>query len=79
MQVLALAIQEGAKPAENIKAFRKKHGLSYPILSDEPGDILAKFGFDGIPSNVILDKKDHYVAHPDSPEEIATELKKLTK
>lgn len=79
MQVLALSIQEQGNPVDKIKAFRKAHGLTYPILSDQPGAIIGKFGFDGIPSNVILDKNDRYVANPDSVEAMAAKLKEMTR
>ncbi len=78
MQVLALSIQEQGDPIAKIKAFRKEHHLTYPILSDQPGAIIEKFGFDGIPSNVILDKNDRYVANPDSVDAMAAKLKEMT-
>lgn len=79
MQVLALSIQEQGNPVDKIKVFRKEHHLTYPILSDQPGAIIGKFGFEGIPSNVILDKSDHYVAAPDSVEDMAAKLKEMTR
>lgn len=63
VQVLALAIQEGVPdPNVNIKMFRKRHGLTYPILSDEKATIIQKFGFGSIPSNVVIDKQGKYIA-----------------
>lgn len=80
VQVLALAIQEGVPdPKVNIKKFRKEHGVTYPTLSDEQGAIIQKFGFDGIPSNVILDKTGKYVSHPDEVDDIVKQLKKMTQ
>ena len=79
MQVLALSIQEQGNPLDKIKAFRHEHHLTYPILSDQPGAIIGKFGFEGIPSNVILNKNDRYVAAPDTVEDMAAKLKALTR
>ena len=79
MQVLAISNQEQGNPAEKIKAFRKEHGLTYPILSDQPAALLTKFGFDGFPSNAILDKNNRLVAAPDTVEEIAAKVKALTR
>jgi peroxiredoxin len=79
VQVLAISNQEQGSPADKIKTFRKEHGLTYPILSDQPATILTRFGFDGFPSNAILDKNDRYVAAPDTVEEMAAKLKALTR
>ena len=80
MQVLALAIQEGVPdPATKIKAFRAQYKLTYPILSDEKAIVMQRFGFSGIPSNVILDKQGKYVANVDSLGDMDQQLKKLTK
>lgn len=53
--------------------------MTYPILSDEEGKVIGKFGFSGIPSNVILDKTGKYVANPDDVPAILAKLKQLTK
>ena len=80
--MIALDMQESqvdpkTSPITQIKLFRKAHHLTYPILSDDPGKIITKFGFDGIPSNVVLDRQGRYVANPDDADGIKAVLKKL--
>lgn len=61
--MVGMAIQEG-KPSANMAMFRKKHKVTYPLWSDEPGKIIEKFGFTGIPQNVVIDRTGKYVAAP---------------
>ncbi len=82
--MIALSIQETAedpkvKPYDQIAKFRKLHGVTYPILSDEQATIITKFGFQGIPENVIIDQTGKYRANPQSVEEIVAEVKKLSR
>ena len=81
MQVVALSIQEQTDPTiepfAQIAKFRKAHGVTYPILSDEKATVIGKFGFQGIPENVVIDKTGKYRANPQSVEEIVTTVQKL--
>jgi peroxiredoxin len=78
--VLALSIQEqGADPFDKIRAFRKEHKVTYPILSDQNATVIGKFGFAGIPSTVIIDKNGKYVGTMDSMAQVAAKLQKLAK
>ncbi len=78
--MISLSIQEGVpNPFIKLKGFRKQHEVTYPILSDEQGKVIGKFGFSGIPANVILDKNGKYVANPDTVAEIVTKLKSMSK
>jgi peroxiredoxin len=79
VQVLGLAIQEGDGPIAKMRKFRNDHGLTYPLLHDEPGDIITKFGFEGIPQDVVINAKGTYVAAPDTIEKLTAALKKLVK
>lgn len=82
VQVIGLAIQEaqgGGDPFTNIKGFRQKHKLTYTLASDEKAEIIAKFGFDSIPSIVLLDKNGKYVANPDDVDTLTAKLKKMVK
>lgn len=78
MVVLGLAIQEG-KPAEKMAAFRKKHKITYRLLSDEPGKVIEKFGFTGIPQNVVIDRSGTYVAAPNTLDELEKAIVKALK
>jgi len=78
--VLALSIQEGVPdPFTKIRQFRKAHNVTYPILSDEKGAVITKFGISGIPANVILDRNGKYVYNPDDVDAMVKDLNKLTK
>jgi peroxiredoxin len=79
VQVLGVAVQEGDAPAAKFKKFRKDHGVTYPLLLDEPGDIIQKFGFVGIPQGIVIDSKGKYVSSPDSVAGFTATLKKLVK
>lgn len=77
--MLGLAIQEGTDPIQKIKAFRTKHHITYPLLSDEPAVIIQKFGFTGIPQCVVIDTTGKYVGAPNTVPELKALLKKLGK
>ena len=79
VQVLGIAVQEGESPAGKFSKFRKDHGVTYPLLLDEPGVIIQKFGFTGIPQGIVIDGKGKYVSAPDSVDGITATLKKLVK
>jgi hypothetical protein len=44
----------GLDPAEKAKAFRKQHGLTYPIVVDD-GDLRELFGVRGYGTEIVLD------------------------
>jgi len=79
VQVLGIAVQEGKDPAPKFRKFRKDHGVTYPLLLDEPGTIIQKFGFTGIPQGIVIDANGKYVSAPDSVTGVAASLKKLVK
>ncbi len=73
--MLALSIQEGVPdPFTKIRAFRKEHQVTYPILSDEKATIIAKFGMEAIPANVIIDRNGKYVSNPQDVDEMVKNL-----
>ena len=79
VQVLALSLQEGvAEPFTKLRAFRKLHKVTYPILSDDEATVILKFGFTA-PTDVIIGKNGKYVANPKTVTELVTKLKKMTK
>jgi peroxiredoxin len=78
--VIAISLQEGVPdPFTKLRAFRQQHKVTYPILSDEKGTVIQKFGFSGIPSTVIIDKTGKYVANPQTITEVVAKLQKLAK
>lgn len=82
--MISLSIQEkqagpNIDPFTQIKNFRKLHGVSYPIASDEQGSVISKFGFSSIPANVIIDRKGRYTYNPDTVEDIVKDVQKLLK
>lgn len=79
VQVVGVALQEGDGPFAKMRKFRKDHKLTYPLVLDDPGNIIQKFGFSGIPQGVVIDPKGKYVAESDSVAGLSTSLRKLVK
>lgn len=80
MQVLALSIQEGVPdPFPKLRAFRRAHKVTYPILSDENATVIQRFGFSGIPTTVIIDKNGRYVANPQTMAQVVAKLQKIAR
>ncbi len=78
--MIALSLQEGVPdPFPKLRAFRKTHQVTYPILSDENATVIQKFGFTGIPSTVIIDKTGKYVANPEDIPHVVAQLQKMTR
>jgi len=66
-------------PFTKLKAFRKQHQVTYPILSDEKATVIGKFGFSAIPTTVIIDKNGTYVANPQTMDQVVAKLEKIAK
>jgi peroxiredoxin len=79
VQVLGIAVQEGESPAAKFRKFRKDHAVTYPLLLNESGDILIRFGFDGIPQPIVIDTKGKYVSAPNDVAGVTASLDKLLK
>jgi peroxiredoxin len=79
VQVLGIAVQEGEGPAAKFSKFRKEHGITYPLLLDEPGNIIQRFGFTGIPQGIVIDAKGKYVSAPDTVTGVVASVQKLVK
>ena len=77
--VVGLALQEGKDPIANLKAFRKKHGITYRLASHEKGEQFLRFGFQGVPSIVVIDRRGRYHANPQTVEELDRVLAKLAR
>ena len=76
VQVLGLAIQEQT-PKAKIQLFRKRHHITYPLLSDEDQSVATMFGVKSIPTIIILDKLGRYTEQ--DPESFKTTFQKLLK
>ena len=79
MKVLGISIQEGAAAFDKIRMFRKKHGVTYPLLSDEQAVIIQKFGFSGIPQDIVIDTHGKYRAAPETIPALLASIKKLVQ
>ena len=81
VQVLGVAVQEGKSPAAKFLKFRKDHGVTYPLLLDEPGDIITRrsSGLSVYRRGIVIDGKGKYISAPDSVAGVAASLKKLVK
>jgi len=80
VQVLALAVPFPGDPTPaELKEFRQKHKLTYPLLADPKGAVAVRFGASALPDNEILDRQGKLVAKPDDIDEVVKTLEKLTK
>ena len=51
--VITVALQPGE--AKMVSEYREKHGLNFPIVIDEHGDLAQRYGVKGVPTSFILD------------------------
>jgi peroxiredoxin len=47
----------GEDPVAKAKAFKEKHGLTYPILVDADGKVRESFGVMAFPTNAVIDQE----------------------
>lgn len=77
VQVLALAVGESGV---ELKAFRDKHNVTYPLLSDEDQAVFNRFGGGGIPSCVLIDRDGRFVTRIDGDlEAVKAQIEQLQK
>ena len=74
--MLGLAVQEGT-PSKKIEFFRKRHHVTYPLLSDEKMQVAGRFGIRSIPTIVILDREGRFRAK--DPDDLDKALAPLLK
>ena len=80
MQVLALAVPFPGDPTKaELKTFRQRHKLTYPLLGDPNGAIATRFEVTELPANFILNRQGKLIGIPEGVPEIVSILKKLTK
>ena len=53
---LLISIDVGQSP-EHVKAFVKKHGVTFPVLLDQEGQIARRYGIKGLPTYFIIDRQ----------------------
>ena len=74
-----LALDVGESAVE-MKAFRDKHKVTYPLLSDDDQAVFNQFGGGSIPSCVLVDQQGKFVARIDGDlEEVKAQIEKLLK
>ena len=57
LQVVGVNSFEDEKPLERAKLFAQEHKLTYPLLVDTGDKIATAFGFSGLPSQAVIDRK----------------------
>ncbi len=55
--LLTIAMQSGDN--EEIGAYLRAQGLSFPVVSDPDGRIASSYGIQGVPASFILDAEGH--------------------
>ena len=50
--VITIAMQSG--PVDDIKDYMSKHGLKFPVLADEQGDLARRYGVHAVPASFII-------------------------
>ena len=72
-----LALDVGESPVE-MKAFRDKHKVTYPLLSDDDQAVFSRFGGGSIPSCVIVDQQGRFVTRIDGDlDAVKTQIEQL--
>lgn len=51
--VITVAMQSGK--GEEVAAYLKQQGVSYPVLNDQAGAIAQRYGVTGVPASFVLD------------------------
>lgn len=53
--VVAINTAEESDPVTKARAFKQRHGLTYPILIDADGTVRKAFAVYGFPTNALID------------------------
>jgi peroxiredoxin len=59
LEILAVDLQEDAK---TVRPFVEEHRLTFPILLDEKGILVSKYGVRGLPTSYIINREGFAVA-----------------
>lgn len=49
--------------ASDARAFARKYGMTYPIVRDGPGKVVAKYGLTGVPETFFVNRRGKIVRH----------------
>jgi peroxiredoxin len=55
IQVIGINVWEHRDAPAHVREYRKRHGLTFPLLVDEGERYAAQFDLKGIPTNVMVD------------------------
>lgn len=47
--------------ASDARGFARKHGVTYPLVRDRDGQVLSKYGVDGVPQTFFIDREGRLV------------------
>jgi len=47
--------------SSDARAFAKKHGMTYPLVRDGPGHVVAKYGLTGVPETFFVNRRGKIV------------------
>lgn len=75
VQVLGVALGESAPDA--LKAFRKKHGVTYPLLDDASKTTAERFDVLSLPAIIIVDREGRPIARTSTAGQVAPVLDRL--
>lgn len=66
--LVMLAVSEDEGPKDQVEAFVRSLGLSFPILLDPEGKIPKAYGVTGYPETFLIDRSGRIVDHTIGPE-----------
>jgi peroxiredoxin len=72
-----LAVNAWRDSLADCQAFRKKHGLTFPVLVDEEGSVARQYGVTFVPYLVLIDPQGHIQFAGRSLDEMAQKLAQL--
>ena len=62
LQVLAISVNDSQ---DNLRRFKRRHNLTFPLLYDASGEIGEKYGLTGVPETFVIDQEGRLVLMPD--------------
>lgn len=65
--LVVLAVSEDEGPKEDVAAFARSLGLSFPVLLDPEGSVPPRFGVTGYPETFLIDRTGRIVRHVIGP------------
>ena len=71
-----LAVAEDTN-ADDVAAFVKELGLTFPVLLDTDNKLPARFGVTGFPETFVIDREGNVIKHVIGPEEWRTGVRRV--